>query len=131
MNEPSTMGQKITDIIGEIGIPVRHKGYYYVRDAILLIVENENFSGFSAQKLYSVIANIHNTTSSKIEKAIYNCLAAACSRGDKPFINRLFGPGKAEQGITNKEFISTLADLLKKGYLDALIREDAKDFEQA
>ena len=124
MSEPRTMEQRVTDILRRIGITARHKGYYYVRDAILLIVENENFIGFAEKELYPVIAKSHNTTSARIGKAIYNCLAAACIRGNKPFIDHLFGSGAAERGIANKEFIATIADLLKTGYLDVLIGED-------
>jgi len=118
------MEQRVTDILRKIGIPARRKGYFYVRDAILLIVENENFIGFAEKELYPVIAKSHNTTPARLGKAIYNCLVATCIRGNKPLINQLFGPGAAERGIANKEFIVTIADLLKIGYLDVLIGED-------
>ena len=122
MSEPRTMNQKLTDILYEIGIPVNIKGYYYVRDAILLLIENDELMKAVTGKLYPMVAEKHNTSVSRVERAIRNFLIAACRRGNTPFINRLFGPDAAERGITNKEFIATLADLLKNA--DMLIHED-------
>jgi len=43
MSEPRTIDLRVTDIIKEIGVPAHLKGYYYVRDAILLVIENDEF----------------------------------------------------------------------------------------
>jgi len=113
MIEPRTMEQRVTDIIKGIGIPAHFKGYYYVREAVLLVVENDELMEGVTTKLYPLIAEKHGTTPGRVERAIRTCLGAACSRGNTLFINRLFGPGKAEHGITNKEFIVRIAKQIR------------------
>lgn len=113
MSETRTMDQKITDIIRKIGIPPHLKGYYYVREAILLVIENDDLIGAVTTKLYPLIAKKHHITANRVERGIRHCIGVACSRGNTLFIDHLFGPGKATQGITNKLFILTIADLLR------------------
>jgi len=122
MIESHTMEQKVTDIIREIGISARFKGYYYLRDAIVLVIENDEFLRGVATKLYPLVAEKYHTSGSCVERNIRHCLSITCSRGNITFINRLFGPYSAERGITNKRFIKTIADLLKNG--DVLIHEE-------
>jgi len=124
-SEPHTVEQQVINILKRIGIPAKLKGYYYVREAILLVIENDDFLKAVTIKLYPLIAEKHHTTVGRVERGIRYYIGVACSRDNTPFINRLFGPGKAEQGITNKEFFGTIADLLKNGYLDALIYDTA------
>jgi len=113
MSEPQTIEQKVTDIIRKIGIPAHFKGYYYVREAILLVIENDDFLRGVTTKLYPLIAENHNTSASRVGRGIWHCIDVARRRGNTTFINHLFGPGKAERGIANKEFIATIADLLR------------------
>jgi len=128
--EASTMSElriiypQVTDIINAIGIPTHFKGYFYVREAILLVIENADLVRDTTKILYPLIAEKHGTTPGNVQGNIRHFIRVACSRGNTPFIDRLFGPGAAERGITNKEFIATLADLLKNGYFDVLIREN-------
>ena len=129
MSEPRTMEQRVTDIIKQIGVPAHLKGYYYVRDAILLVIENDEFLRGVATKLYPLVAEKYHASGSCVERNIRHCLSIACSRGNITFISRLFGPYSAERGITNKRFIEMIAYLLKNP--DMLIHEDAKEFEQA
>jgi len=116
MSEPQTIEQKVTDIIRKIGIPAHFKGYYYVREAILLVIENDDFLRGVTTKLYPLIAENHNTTTSQVDRGIRTGIGAACRRGNIPFINQLFGQGVAERVITNKEFIVRIAAMLKNGY---------------
>jgi len=118
------MDQKVTDVIRGIGIPAYLKGYYYSREAIMLTIENDDLMGAITTKLYPLIAEKHHTNARRVEANIRNFISVVCSRGNTPFINRLFGPGAAEKGITNKEFIATIADGLKYGGLDPVIHED-------
>jgi two-component system, response regulator, stage 0 sporulation protein A len=115
ITEPRSLEKEVTDFIREIGVPAHIKGYYYVRDAIILVIENDDLIGAVTKELYPLIAGKHNTTAGRVERAVRNCIGIACRRGNTTLINRLFGPGKAEQGITNSEFIATIADRLKNG----------------
>jgi len=115
MSELRTMEQRVTDIIKEIGVPAHLKGYYYVRDAILLVIENDDFLRGVTTKLYPLIAENHNTSASRVGRDIWHCIDAARRRGNTTFINHLFGPGKADKGIGRKEFITRIAELVRMG----------------
>ncbi len=113
--EPRSLDKVVTAFIREIGVPAHIKGYYYVRDAIVLVIENDDLIGAVTKQLYPMVAAKNDTSSGRVERAIRNCIGVACRRGNTAVINRLFGPGKAEQGITNSEFIATVADRLTNG----------------
>jgi len=124
MFETLTMDQKVSDIIKELGFPVHRKGYYYTCDAIMLAIGDDHSVGPLNSKIYPLIAAKHNTTRMTVESDIRNCINIICSRGNTPFINRLFGPGKAELGITNKEFIATITELLKYRGIERVMSEE-------
>jgi len=121
LSKPRTIDQKVTDIIRKIGVPAHLKGYYYVRDAILLVIENDDFIQAASIMVYPVVAEKHGTTPSRVKQNITHCISAASRRGNMPFINLLFGP---VNGIGNKEFIVTIAHLIQNRYLDVAIYED-------
>jgi len=116
MSEPHAIDQQVTDIIKRMGIPANLKGYYYLREAILLVIENNELRRSLTTKLYPLVAKKHHTTNSRVERGIRTAIGVACSRGNTPFINRLFGPGAAERVITNKELIVRIAAMMKNGY---------------
>ena len=124
MSEPHTIEQQVTNIIKRMGIPANLKGYYYLREAILLIIANDELLRSVTTQLYPLVAEKHHATICRVERGIRTGIGVACSRGNTPFINRLFGPGAAEQGITNKKFIETIVDLLKNGGLDPAIYDE-------
>jgi len=113
MSEPRTIDLRVTDIIKEIGVPAHLKGYYYVRDAILLVIENDEFIRAVSTKLYPFIAERHDTTSHGVQQAISHCIAAASNRGNITSIHHIFGQRRRKRRITGKEFIVTIATLLK------------------
>jgi len=113
MSEQRMLDQKVTNIIREIGIPAHLKGYYYVRDAIMMVNVNDDFMGAVTTKLYPLIAEKYHISASRVERGIRHCLGIACSRGNINFISHLFGSVRAKQRITNKEFIVAIADRMK------------------
>ena len=47
---------EVTKVIHEIGVPAHVKGYQYLRDAIMLVVEEINYLGAVTKELYPAIA---------------------------------------------------------------------------
>ena len=92
----------VTNVIHEIGVPAHIKGYQYLRDAIIL----------------SVNAKRHQTTPSRVERAIRHAIEVAWSRGKMDTIDALFGytvsTGKGKP--TNSEFIALIADKIRLEY---------------
>ena len=108
----------ITDMIHEIGVPAHIKGYQYLRDAILMSVKDMDMLNSITKILYPTIAKMHQTTPSRVERAIRHAIEVAWSRGKMDTIDELFGytvsNGKGKP--TNSEFIALIADTLRLEY---------------
>ena len=108
----------VTDMIHEIGVPAHIKGYQYLRDAIMMAVEDMNMLNSITKILYPTIAKRHQTTPSRVERAIRHAIEVAWSRGKMDTIDRLFGytvsVGKGKP--KNSEFIALIADKIRLDY---------------
>ena len=102
-------------MIHEIGIPAHIKGYQYLRDAIMMSVNDVEMLNSITKLLYPNIAKKNHTTSSRVERAIRHAIEVAWSRGKIDTIDELFsytvnnGKGKP----TNSEFIALIADKIR------------------
>ena len=56
---------EVTRVIHEIGVPAHVKGYQYLRDAIMLVVDEINYLGAVTKELYPTIAQKYDTTPSR------------------------------------------------------------------
>lgn len=108
----------VTKLLHEIGIPAHIKGYQYLRDAIIISVEDEDLIVSVTKVLYPTIAKKHNTTSSRVERAIRHAIEVAWTRGRLDTIYEVFGytinNGKGKP--TNSEFIALLTDKIRLSY---------------
>ena len=108
----------VTNIIHEIGVPAHIKGYQYLRDAIIMSVNDNEMLGSITKRLYPTIAKNHKTTSSRVERAIRHAIEVAWSRGKMDTIEELFGytvnSGKGKP--TNSEFVALIADKIRLEY---------------
>lgn len=105
----------ITDIIHQIGVPAHIKGYNYLRDAIMMSVKNTDMINSVTKVLYPTVAKKHQTTSSRVERAIRHAIEVAWDRGDMDTLDSYFGytiqnnRGKP----TNSEFIAMISDKIR------------------
>ncbi|VBB07998.1 transcription sporulation two-component dna-binding phosphorylation sensory regulation transduction metal-binding calcium [Lucifera butyrica] len=106
---------EVTNIIREIGIPAHIKGYQYLRDAIMMIINEVELLGAVTKVLYPMIAEKYSTTPSRVERAIRHAIEVAWGRGNVEMINRIFGyTVKLDKGKpTNSEFMAMIADKLR------------------
>ncbi len=106
---------EVTNIIHEVGIPAHIKGYQYLREAILMVIERMDLLGAVTKELYPSIAIKYKTTATRVERAIRHAIEVAWSRGNYDSITRLFGyTVSGERGKpTNSEFIAMVADRLR------------------
>lgn len=109
---------RVTDMIHEIGIPAHIKGYHYLRDAILMAIEDMDVLNAITKVLYPTVAKNHQTTASRVERAIRHAIEVAWSRGKLDTLDNLFGytvsNGKGKP--TNSEFIALIADTIRLEY---------------
>ena len=106
---------EITNIIHEIGVPAHIKGYQYLRDAIMMVVEDMELLGAITKELYPAIAKKNGTTPSRVERAIRHAIEVAWNRGKIETIDKLFGyTVQHDKGKpTNSEFIAIISDKLR------------------
>jgi len=108
----------VTNIIHEIGVPAHIKGYQYLRDAIMMSVNDPEMLNSITKLLYPTIAKNHKTTPSRVERAIRHAIEVAWSRGKMDTIDELFGytvsNGKGKP--TNSEFVALIADRIRLEY---------------
>ena len=104
----------VTDIIHDIGVPAHIKGYKYLREAIILTVEDPEMINGVTKILYPTVAKRYSTTASRVERAIRHAIEVAWDRGDVDTLQKYFG--YTVSGIkgkpTNSECIAMIADHL-------------------
>ncbi len=108
----ATLEMQVTDIIHQIGVPAHIKGYQYLRDAILMAIEDDQIINAVTKRLYPAVAKQHATTSSRVERAIRHAIEVAWDRGDVDVLNSFFGYTihNSRGKPTNSEFIAMIAD---------------------
>ena len=81
---------RVTNMLHEIGIPAHIKGYHYLRDAIIMAVEDMDVLNAITKILYPTVAKKYQTTSSRVERAIRHAIEVAWSRGKLDTLDELF-----------------------------------------
>ena len=118
INKKVNLEADVTNVIHEIGVPAHIKGYQYLRDAIMMSVNDTDVLNSITKVLYPTIAKQHNTTPSRVERAIRHAIEVAWSRGKMDTIDELFGYtvsyGKGKP--TNSEFVALIADKIRLEY---------------
>lgn len=116
--EEHNLETDVTSMIHEIGVPAHIKGYQYLRDAIMMSVKDMDMLNSITKILYPTIAKNHQTTPSRVERAIRHAIEVAWSRGKMDTIDELFGytvsTGKGKP--TNSEFIALISDKIRLEY---------------
>ncbi len=113
--ESMALELRVTEVIHQVGVPAHIKGYQFLRDAILMTMENQDYINSVTKRLYPEIAKRNGTTASRVERAIRHAIEVAWDRGDVDTLNSYFGytihnlRGKP----TNSEFIAMIADKMR------------------
>ena len=107
-----TLEMRVTDILHQIGVPAHIKGYQYLRDAILMAIEDDEVINAVTKRLYPAVAKKHATTSSRVERAIRHAIEVAWDRGDVDVLTSYFGYTihSSRGKPTNSEFIAMISD---------------------
>ena len=105
----------VTNLIHEIGVPAHIKGYQYLREAIMMVVQDIDVINQITKQLYPDIASKYKTTPSRVERAIRHAIEVAWARGKNEAVESIFGytVSAAKGKPTNSEFIAMIADKLR------------------
>ena len=109
---------EVTSLLHDMGVPAHVKGYQYLREAIMMSVEDNEMLSSITKVLYPSIAKKYQTTPSRVDRAIRHAIEVAWSRGRMETLDALFGytinTGKGKP--TNSEFIALIADKIRLQY---------------
>ena len=105
----------VTNIIHEIGVPAHIKGYQYLREAIIIAVNDMDVINAITKVLYPEVAKTFGTTPSRVERAIRHAIEVAWDRGDLDTLQKFFGytVSNTKGKPTSSEFIALIADKLQ------------------
>jgi two-component system response regulator (stage 0 sporulation protein A) len=107
---------KVSRIFHEMGIPAHFRGYAYLRDAIIMSVQEVELLGNITKHLYPRIAEKYRSTPSGVESAIRHTIEVGWQRGNPDYFGKIFGPGeRGNKGKfpTTASFIAKIADRLR------------------
>ncbi|ADQ14812.1 sporulation transcription factor Spo0A [Halanaerobium hydrogeniformans] len=105
----------ITAILHEMAIPAHIKGYHYIRHAVELVIEDMDILGAVTKKLYPMVAEEFDSTSSRVERSIRHAIEVVWDRGNQKALEKYFANNMQEENNkpTNSQFIARIADKIK------------------
>lgn len=115
VNKPFNLEVRVSEVLREIGVPANIKGYAYLREAIMLVVNDATVINYITSKLYPQVAKKFNSTGSRTERAIRHAIEVAFDRCDLDVLHKWFGNTTASHRgkPTNSEFIAMVADTIR------------------
>ncbi len=120
LKAPVVMGGDPEDLVREVllelGAPDHLAGHPYLVQGILLVLEDRNYMANVMSGLYPRLAEMFDSTPSRIERSIRHVIEVAWSRGDLDVLNQYFGNTvSASKGKpTNSEFIARVANIVRQ-----------------
>ena len=114
-DEYQALQRRVTTVIHEVGVPAHIKGYQYVREAIVIAVQDIEVINGVTKVLYPEVAKRYNTTPSRVERAVRHAIEVAWDRGDLETLQNYFGytVSNTKGKPTNSEFIAMIADKIR------------------
>ena len=105
----------VSGLMHEVGVPASIRGYDYIRESILMAINDRSVLKAITKELYPTVAKNNGTTASRVERAIRHAVEVAWQRGDVDVLNGIFGyTVKSSKGKpTNGEFISMLTEKVR------------------
>ena len=111
--------QYITEIMLDLGIPAHLRGYRYLREAVIMSMDDMELVGSVTKLLYPEVAKRFHVTDQKVERGIRNAIEVSWERGNKDAFRDIFGYSSEEGKCrpTNSEYIAHLADKVRLDFI--------------
>ena len=100
----------ITDFIVKHGFAAHIKGYAYTRTALMIMIQEPALYDESVTILYRIVGERHNTTGSRVERAIRHSITRAFDLHPELFTEF----ANTYKAPTNGEFLCAVTDILKR-----------------
>lgn len=108
--------RKITILLSELGIPANKRGFQYIRECIMIMLDNQRELDIGITKyIYPKLSSKFNTSVGCIERNIRYAIEIAWERGNKNLIESVWGYSISTNKIrpTNSEFLARVTDYIK------------------
>lgn len=111
----SDIEMRVSELLHTMGVPAHVKGYNFLRQSIIMAVNEPGIISLITKRLYPDIAKLNNTTASRVERAIRHAIEIAWDRGNVETMNEYFGYtiNNMRGKPTNSEFIAMISDRLR------------------
>lgn len=108
----------VNNVFLELGIPQNVKGYDYLMAAMLLANDEPDLVRAMYRELYPRIADLFNTTPSRVERSMRHAIELAWNNSDQETLHEMFGytvrlvRGKP----TNGNFLAIMVNKLRRAF---------------
>lgn len=113
---------KVTRVLKDLGIRGDLKGFYCLRDAICLAMEDFSIVHNITKQLYPKVAKMNDTTPTRVERAMRHAIETCWVNVNDELCGKMFGR-YSKYVPTNGDFVATIADFL-------LMEKIAKELEE-
>lgn len=103
---------KIVQIFRDLNIPANLKGYRYLKDAVEIIYNSEDFVRITVD-IYPTLAKKYGITCGSVERAVRHTIEAAWNRCGLNNYKKYFGDAATKSIPTNSELINTIVEALR------------------
>ena len=110
-DEKASLESKISDILLELGIPTRIKGFLFTKEALLLCKENPIAVTDACKEIYPKVAQKYDEKPARIERNIRTAKERMYKKGNKQKIKEVF---HSDEVLVNDEFLGRIIEYLKK-----------------
>lgn len=105
---------EVSAVLSRMGISASIKGYHFIRQAVMMAVDDEGVLSGITKGLYPDIGKVYKTTASKVERAIRHAIESAWKKNGTQVYFELAGYMAVDKP-TNGQFIATLAEYFRLG----------------
>lgn len=111
----------VSNVLRRFGLSAKLDGYWYIRTAVLLAMENPYMLHLMTKTLYPTVARVYNTKASCVDRSIRHALDRCWICADTDTIEAFFGYAlrSGRRRPSGGEFISVITDgmcLMEKGH---------------
>lgn len=127
--ENKTPEQRISHFLSLMNVSASIKGYYYLRNAILMVLEDQEATIGITKRMYPDLAKMYHTTSNKVERAIRHAIESAWKKGADKTYCEILGI-QCPDRPTNGQFIAAVGEYLRLSYKDKFeLKLDNRGYE--
>lgn len=107
--------QKVSCLLSQMHMSASIQGYYFLRQAILMALEDENAVVGITKRMYPELARKYHTTSNRVERAIRHAIESAWKKGANEIYGRMFEMECCSRP-TNGQFIASIGEYFRMGH---------------